>query len=224
MPRYDAASALIVVDVQNDFADPRGSLYVDGGEAIVPRDRPRDRRRASRGCACRLHAGLASAGHAALPHIRRHLARALRAGHVGCGVPSRSRRGRRRGAQGRRRGRRLLRLQRARSRERSDVRDRARIDPPRRRCRTARGRRTRDGLLRGRDGPRRADGSGSRFRSSPARSEPSIWSPATATRRSPGCRRPARPSRDARAPVAHEREVGDSGRTADRAQLWHCGQ
>ena len=36
MPRYDAASALIVVDVQNDFADPRGSLYVDGGEAIVP--------------------------------------------------------------------------------------------------------------------------------------------------------------------------------------------
>jgi nicotinamidase/pyrazinamidase len=27
--------ALLVVDVQNDFADPRGSLYVDGAEAIV---------------------------------------------------------------------------------------------------------------------------------------------------------------------------------------------
>jgi nicotinamidase/pyrazinamidase len=33
---YDAATALVVVDVQNDFADPRGSLAVDGGAAIVP--------------------------------------------------------------------------------------------------------------------------------------------------------------------------------------------
>lgn len=33
---YDSRSALIVVDVQNDFADPQGSLYVSGGEAIVP--------------------------------------------------------------------------------------------------------------------------------------------------------------------------------------------
>lgn len=29
-------AALIVVDVQNDFADPRGSLYVSDGEAVVP--------------------------------------------------------------------------------------------------------------------------------------------------------------------------------------------
>lgn len=28
--------ALIVVDVQNDFADPNGNLYVQGGEEIVP--------------------------------------------------------------------------------------------------------------------------------------------------------------------------------------------
>jgi nicotinamidase/pyrazinamidase len=35
MARYDTTSALIVVDVQNDFTDPRGALYVDGGEAIV---------------------------------------------------------------------------------------------------------------------------------------------------------------------------------------------
>jgi len=34
--RYDATTALIVVDVQNDFADPRGSLAVDGGARIVP--------------------------------------------------------------------------------------------------------------------------------------------------------------------------------------------
>jgi nicotinamidase/pyrazinamidase len=35
--KYDQKTALIVVDVQNDFADPRGSLYVTGGEAVVPR-------------------------------------------------------------------------------------------------------------------------------------------------------------------------------------------
>ena len=32
---YDARTALIVVDVQNDFADPHGSLYVNGGEHVV---------------------------------------------------------------------------------------------------------------------------------------------------------------------------------------------
>lgn len=36
MTRYDSRTALIVVDVQNDFADPSGSLYVTGGEEIVP--------------------------------------------------------------------------------------------------------------------------------------------------------------------------------------------
>ncbi len=33
---YDRDTALIVVDVQNDFADPAGSLYVKGGEHVVP--------------------------------------------------------------------------------------------------------------------------------------------------------------------------------------------
>ena len=33
---YDASTALVVVDVQNDFADPAGSLYVAGGEQVVP--------------------------------------------------------------------------------------------------------------------------------------------------------------------------------------------
>lgn len=33
---YSARSALVVVDVQNDFADPAGSLYVRGGSEIVP--------------------------------------------------------------------------------------------------------------------------------------------------------------------------------------------
>src|SRR5439155_20436555 len=34
MPAYDASTALVVVDVQNDFADPKGSLYVRGGERV----------------------------------------------------------------------------------------------------------------------------------------------------------------------------------------------
>ena len=33
---YDPQTALIVVDVQNDFAHPEGSLYVSGGETVVP--------------------------------------------------------------------------------------------------------------------------------------------------------------------------------------------
>jgi nicotinamidase/pyrazinamidase len=34
--KFGPDTALIVVDVQNDFADPRGSLYVRGGEEVVP--------------------------------------------------------------------------------------------------------------------------------------------------------------------------------------------
>ena len=34
--RYGPGVALVVVDMQNDFADPRGSLTVAGAEAIVP--------------------------------------------------------------------------------------------------------------------------------------------------------------------------------------------
>jgi nicotinamidase/pyrazinamidase len=33
---YDLKTALVVVDVQNDFADPNGNLYVGDGEAVVP--------------------------------------------------------------------------------------------------------------------------------------------------------------------------------------------
>ncbi len=35
--RYGSGTALVVVDVQNDFADPQGSLYVPGAESqVVP--------------------------------------------------------------------------------------------------------------------------------------------------------------------------------------------
>jgi nicotinamidase/pyrazinamidase len=36
MSRYDATTALVVVDLQNDFADPAGGLAVAGGEGIIP--------------------------------------------------------------------------------------------------------------------------------------------------------------------------------------------
>ncbi len=36
MALFSPDTALVVVDVQNDFADPAGSLSVAGGEAIVP--------------------------------------------------------------------------------------------------------------------------------------------------------------------------------------------
>jgi nicotinamidase/pyrazinamidase len=36
MPDYQPGTALIVVDVQNDFADPKGSLAVAGASAILP--------------------------------------------------------------------------------------------------------------------------------------------------------------------------------------------
>jgi nicotinamidase/pyrazinamidase len=37
MQRYDAQTALVIVDLQNDFADPAGSLWVAGAAAIIPR-------------------------------------------------------------------------------------------------------------------------------------------------------------------------------------------
>jgi nicotinamidase/pyrazinamidase len=36
MATYDAHSALLVVDVQNDFADPSGTLFVRGAEEVIP--------------------------------------------------------------------------------------------------------------------------------------------------------------------------------------------
>src|SRR5688572_16806546 len=36
MPEYTPRTALIVVDMQNDFADPSGALYVRDGEQVVP--------------------------------------------------------------------------------------------------------------------------------------------------------------------------------------------
>jgi nicotinamidase/pyrazinamidase len=36
VPEYDPRTALLVLDIQHDFADPVGSLYVRGGEEVVP--------------------------------------------------------------------------------------------------------------------------------------------------------------------------------------------
>jgi len=49
MSRYDDRAALVVVDLQNDFADPAGSLSVAGGDEIVPRVNEAARRAAGAG-------------------------------------------------------------------------------------------------------------------------------------------------------------------------------
>ena len=49
MASYDPTTALIVVDVQNDFADPAGSLAVKGGELVVERCTDEVRRAAAAG-------------------------------------------------------------------------------------------------------------------------------------------------------------------------------
>lgn len=36
MANYDERTALLAVDIQNDFADPSGTLSVEGGDEIVP--------------------------------------------------------------------------------------------------------------------------------------------------------------------------------------------
>jgi nicotinamidase/pyrazinamidase len=36
MQRYDDKTVLLVIDVQNDFADPKGSLSVAGGVSLIP--------------------------------------------------------------------------------------------------------------------------------------------------------------------------------------------
>ena len=37
MSEYTPSTALVVVDVQNDFADPQGNLFVSGGDEVVAR-------------------------------------------------------------------------------------------------------------------------------------------------------------------------------------------
>jgi len=40
--RYDDSTALLVVDVQNDFAHPDGNLYVPGADDAIAAVKPRD--------------------------------------------------------------------------------------------------------------------------------------------------------------------------------------
>ena len=49
MPQYDSDTALLVVDLQNDFADPKGSLYVRGGDEVLPLANQEIRRAAAAG-------------------------------------------------------------------------------------------------------------------------------------------------------------------------------
>jgi nicotinamidase-related amidase len=70
-------AALLVVDLQNDFADPRGTLAVAGAEQILPIINDLVRR-AERSDPRVLHAGLAPAEHAAFHQGGWRVARSLR--------------------------------------------------------------------------------------------------------------------------------------------------
>ena len=63
---YDPRTALVIVDVQNDFAIPPGGLSVRGGDESHRRLNDELEARPRRGRARRAHAGLAPAVHPAL--------------------------------------------------------------------------------------------------------------------------------------------------------------
>ena len=139
MQRYHPGTALVVVDLQNDFADPAGGLSVAGGDAIVPTVNREIEMARNNGAHRRRHAGLAPGVDAPLRQGRRHLAGPLRRRHVGRGAAPGPGPPRRRAAspQGRQRRGRLLRLHDARPGQRRDDPDRARGAPPRGRYRSA---------------------------------------------------------------------------------------
>ena len=83
MRRYDPTTALIVVDVQNDFADPAGSLSVAGATAVVPTINAEIAMATAAGRSRRLHPGLAPRVDPAFREGRRPLAGPLRGRHVG---------------------------------------------------------------------------------------------------------------------------------------------
>lgn len=57
---YGPGVVLVVVDLQHDFADPAGSLYVRNGEEVVSRADAEIGRARAAGSNRRLHPGLAS--------------------------------------------------------------------------------------------------------------------------------------------------------------------
>ena len=101
MARYHPAAALIVVDLQNDFADPAGSLCVKGGGTLIPIDQPRDRRGAR--AAGALVVFTQDWHPSRTPHFAKDggiVAGPLRRGHLGRRAPPGPRPGRERRAAG----------------------------------------------------------------------------------------------------------------------------
>ena len=187
---YGPQTALSVVDIQNDFADPSGSLYVPGGEKVV-------------GLANHQVAEARAAGAKVAytqdwhppetPHFvadGRHLARPLRAGHVGRGLPPRPGRGRARSSARAPAGRTATRRSPCATTTAPSSRRRLATVLRLRRRAHGRGRRPGHRLLRAGDAPTTPARLGLRTRScSRRRWPPSTSSPATATGRSLARRR-----------------------------------
>ena len=90
MSRYDRETALVVVDVQNDFADPGGSLYVPGGDTrVVPAVNREVKAAAAAGARVFYTQDWHPERTPPLCRGRGDLAGALRGGNTGGGVPPR---------------------------------------------------------------------------------------------------------------------------------------
>ena len=110
--RYGPKAALIVVDVQNDFADPGGSLFVQSAADILPMVNSEARIAAEAGAFVVYTQDWHPGVDAALREGRRHLAGPLRRRDVGRGVPPDAERRRPIGQEGHERRGRLLRRSR----------------------------------------------------------------------------------------------------------------
>jgi hypothetical protein len=144
---YDEKTALIVVDVQNDFAEPKGSPVRPWGRGHHPVRQRADRPCPGRGGSRRVHPGLASRVDPALQEGWRGVAGALRDGHVGSRVPSRAGGCRSGGPQGVARRGRVLRVHDAGSRDGAGEANRTRRDPHRPRRAAGRAGRARAGRV-----------------------------------------------------------------------------
>ena len=186
MPTYDPATALIVVDLQNDFADPAGSLPVCRRGGDHPGGQRAVRRAARWRRVRRRHPGLASGVDAALRQGRRDLAGPLRRRHLGRGAPP--------GARCRRR---------ARGSARAPT---ARTATPASRCAT------RSGARATRPSSRRSCASGASSGSSSAASRPTTASRRPRSTRSASA---SRPTLLGEAVAAVDLEPGDGERALD---------
>ena len=154
---YDAETALVVVDVQNDFADPAGSLSVPGADRVIDAVNNEIGAASAAGAPVVYTQDWHPARTPALRHRRWAVAGALRRRHLGRRAPPPAHRERPHRAQGDARRGRLLRLHDARRQDGHGRPDRTRRAAPPARHEAGRRRRAGPRLLRQGHRPRRRE-------------------------------------------------------------------